>query len=88
VSAEIIDARSIVPFNYEKVIESVKKTHKILLTSDACERGSVLQTMAAKITHFAFDELDAQPRAEVTRLETFLRLKAGVTAQKHAMERG
>lgn len=39
-------------------------------------------------TGWTFDELDAQPRAEVTRLETFLRLKAGVTAQKHAMERG
>ncbi|MDH3582607.1 MAG: thiamine pyrophosphate-dependent enzyme [Phycisphaerae bacterium] len=60
-SCEIIDARSIVPFNYDKVIESVSKTRKIILTSDACERGSALQTMAAKITHFAFDELDAPP---------------------------
>ena len=34
-SVEVIDARSIVPFNYEKVLASVKKTHKILLTSDA-----------------------------------------------------
>lgn len=61
ISCEIIDARSIVPFNYEKVLESVKKTRKILLASDACERGSALQTMAAKITQFAFDELDAPP---------------------------
>ncbi len=61
VSCEVIDARSIVPFNYEKVIESVKKTRKIVLASDACERGSVLQTMAAKITQLAFDELDAPP---------------------------
>ncbi len=60
-SCEIIDARSIVPFNYEKVIESVKKTRKILLTSDACERGSALQMIAAKITQMAFDELDAPP---------------------------
>jgi len=61
VSAEVVDARSIVPFNYDKVVESVKKTRKILLTSDACERGSALQTMAAKITQFAFDELDGPP---------------------------
>ena len=39
----------------------MKKTRKILLASDACERGSALQTMAAKITQFAFDELDAPP---------------------------
>lgn len=60
-SCEVIDARSIVPFNYGKVIESVSKTRKILLTSDACERGSALQTMAATITNLAFDELDAPP---------------------------
>ena len=60
-SCEIIDARSIVPFNYEKVLESVRKTRKVLLASDACERGSALQTMAARITQFAFDELDAPP---------------------------
>jgi 2-oxoisovalerate dehydrogenase E1 component len=33
-SCEIIDARSIVPFNYDKVLESVKKTRKILLCSE------------------------------------------------------
>jgi 2-oxoisovalerate dehydrogenase E1 component len=60
-ACEVIDARSIVPFNYAKVIESVKKTRKILLASDACERGSALQTMAARITQLAFDELDAPP---------------------------
>lgn len=60
-SAEIIDARSIVPFNYEKVIESVKKTGRILLTSDACERGSFLKEMAQTITELAFDYLDAPP---------------------------
>jgi 2-oxoisovalerate dehydrogenase E1 component len=43
------------------VLESVKKTRKILLTSDACERGSYLHTMASKITQCAFDELDAPP---------------------------
>ncbi len=36
-SAEVIDARSIVPFDYTKVIESVKKTGRILITGDACE---------------------------------------------------
>jgi 2-oxoisovalerate dehydrogenase E1 component len=61
VSCEVIDARTVVPFNYQKVIESVKKTRKIVLTSDACERGSALQTFASKITQFAFDDLDGPP---------------------------
>jgi 2-oxoisovalerate dehydrogenase E1 component len=60
-SAEIIDARSIVPFNYEKVLESVKKTGRILLTSDACDRGSHLKDMAQTISELAFDYLDAPP---------------------------
>jgi 2-oxoisovalerate dehydrogenase E1 component len=61
ISCEVIDARSIAPFNYDKVLASVKKTHKILLASDACERGSALHTMASKISQFAFNELDAPP---------------------------
>ena len=61
VSAEIIDARSIVPFNYEKVIESVKKTGKIIIVGDACDRGSVMRDMASNIAEMAFDYLDAPP---------------------------
>lgn len=61
VSAEIMDARTIVPFNYDKVIESVKKTGKIVLASDACERGSHLKDMAQTISEVAFDYLDAPP---------------------------
>lgn len=57
--AEVIDARSVSPFNYEKVVESVKKTGRILLASDACERGSHLKDMAATITELCFDYLDA-----------------------------
>ncbi|MGQ9619690.1 MAG: alpha-ketoacid dehydrogenase subunit alpha/beta [Bacteroidales bacterium] len=59
--AEIIDARTLVPFNYEPVIESVKKTGKIVLASDASSRGSFLKEMAQTITELAFDYLDATP---------------------------
>ena len=59
--AEIIDARTLVPFNYQPVIESVKKTGKILLASDASSRGSFLKEMAQIITELAFDYLDAPP---------------------------
>ena len=58
-SAEIIDARCLVPFNYDKVIESVKKTGRVVLISDACERGSQLHDIASKITQLCFDYLDA-----------------------------
>ncbi len=61
ITAEVVDARSIVPFNYDTIIESVKKTGRILLTSDACERGSILKDIAQNITEMAFDYLDAPP---------------------------
>jgi 2-oxoisovalerate dehydrogenase E1 component len=58
-SAEVIDARSLVPFNYDKVIESVKKTGKIIVASDACARGSFLNDLATNIGSLCFDYLDA-----------------------------
>ena len=59
--AEVIDARSLVPFNYDKVIESVKKTGRIIIAGDASARGSFLNDLAANIADFCFDYLDAAP---------------------------
>ena len=61
ISTEVIDARSLVPFNYEPVIESVKKTGRIVITGDATGRGSFMRDMASNITELAFDYLDAPP---------------------------
>ena len=61
VSAEVIDARSIVPFDYEMVAKSVEKTGRILLLSEACERGNILNDMATNISQLCFDYLDAAP---------------------------
>jgi len=59
--AEVIDARTLVPFNYEPVIQSVRKTGRIILASDASSRGSFLKEMAQTITELSFDDLDAPP---------------------------
>ncbi|MHB1315358.1 MAG: alpha-ketoacid dehydrogenase subunit alpha/beta [Christensenellales bacterium] len=67
VSAEIIDARSLVPFNYEPVIESIKKTGKIVLGGDAVTRGSFMNTLAQNISELAFDYLDAPPVIAASR---------------------
>jgi len=60
-SVEVIDARSLVPFNFQLVLQSLKKTGKILLVSDASERGSYLKDLAQNITELGFDDLDAPP---------------------------
>jgi 2-oxoisovalerate dehydrogenase E1 component len=57
--AEVIDLRFINPLNYDLIVESVKKTGRILLASDAAERGSFLHTVASNMQTLAFDYLDA-----------------------------
>jgi 2-oxoisovalerate dehydrogenase E1 component len=59
--AEVIDARTLIPFDYETVLASIKKTGRIVIVHDACERGGYGKTLAANITEFAFDDLDAPP---------------------------
>ena len=60
-SAEIVDLRSVNPLNYEPLVASVRKTGKVLLVSDAVERGCVMQTVATNLTQLCFDDLDAPP---------------------------
>ncbi|MEA4898064.1 thiamine pyrophosphate-dependent enzyme [Bacillota bacterium Meth-B3] len=65
--AEVIDARTLVPFDYETVIESVKKTGRLVIVTDACERGSFASEVARQVTEMAFDELDAPPVVVASR---------------------
>ena len=44
------------------VLKSIEKTGRIAIVSEACERGSFAQTLAANITLFAFDSLVAAPQ--------------------------
>ncbi len=60
-SVEVIDLRFLNPLNYAPLVESLKKTGRVLLTSDASERGSYLHTVASNLGRLAFDYLDAPP---------------------------
>jgi 2-oxoisovalerate dehydrogenase E1 component len=60
-SAEVIDARFINPLNLDPIVESVRKTGRLLLASDAVERGSFLHTVAGNVGRVAFNYLDAPP---------------------------
>ncbi len=61
VTCDLWDCRTINPLDYDPLVESVKKTGRVLLAGDACERGSVMQTLAANLAQLAFDHLDAPP---------------------------
>ena len=60
-SAEIVDLRSANPIDYDLLVESVRKTGKVMLVSEAVERGSVMQTVAATLAQVCFDDLDGPP---------------------------
>jgi 2-oxoisovalerate dehydrogenase E1 component len=60
--AEVIDARTLVPFDYDAVVKSVEKTGRIMIISEACERGSFACTLAANIARYAFSSLKAAPQ--------------------------
>ncbi len=57
-SAEVIDARFINPLNYALLVASARKTGKVVVASDACERGSFLHTLASNLSQLTFDDLD------------------------------
>ncbi len=65
--AEVIDARTLVPFDYETLIDSVKKTGRLVIVTDACERGSFASEVARQVTEMAFDYLDAPPVVVASR---------------------
>lgn len=59
--ADVINLHSLVPLDYTKIAESVRKTGRVVLVSDACTRGSFMNDVAKNITELCFDDLDAPP---------------------------
>jgi pyruvate dehydrogenase E1 component beta subunit len=59
IDAEIIDARSVQPFDTKTVVDSVKKTHRALVVHEAVRFGGFGAEIAAQIQELAFDYLDA-----------------------------
>ena len=60
-SAEVFDARFLNPLDLEPIAASVRKTGRVVLASDACDRGSFLHTVASNLTRLCFEDLDAPP---------------------------
>jgi pyruvate/2-oxoglutarate/acetoin dehydrogenase E1 component len=59
ISIEIVDPRTLVPFDYDTVLDSVKKTGKVLITHEAVKRGGIGAEISAIIAEEAFDYLKA-----------------------------
>ncbi len=59
ISAEVIDLRSIRPFDKETIVESVRKTHRAVVVQEQWRYFSVASEVCAVLQHEAFDDLDA-----------------------------
>src|SRR5437660_944279 len=59
VSVEIVDLRSIIPFDEEAILESVAKTNRVIILHEAPLTGGAGAEFAARIAEKAFDYLDA-----------------------------
>ncbi len=59
ISLEVIDPRTIVPFDKETVLKSVAKTGRLVLFTEECETGSFAGHVAAIVADEGFDYLDA-----------------------------
>lgn len=68
-SIEVIDLRSIRPIDYETVVESVKKTNRLVVVEEAWPIAAISSEISYHVSKYAFDYLDA-PVHRVNNLDT------------------
>ena len=59
ISAEVIDLRSIRPLDYHTLVESVKKTNRIIVVDECWPFAGVSSEITYEVQKYAFDYLDA-----------------------------
>jgi len=59
VSVEVVDLRTLVPMDIECILNSVRKTNRLVIVHEAVKRGGVGGDIAAMVMEQAFDDLDA-----------------------------
>jgi len=59
INAEILDLRTLVPLDWDAIVQSVSKTHRAIIVSEEVKRGSYAGELSAQISEDLFDELDA-----------------------------
>lgn len=59
ISAEVLDLRSLVPLDWDAIVQSVSKTHNVVIVSEETKRGSYAGEISAQINEDLYDELDS-----------------------------
>ena len=61
ISVEVIDLRTLVPMDVDLVLESLSRTHQLVVAHEAVERGGWAGELISRVVAEGFDELDAPP---------------------------
>jgi pyruvate dehydrogenase E1 component beta subunit len=61
IEAEVVDLRTLRPLDHQTVVESVRKTHRLVTIEEGWGPMGVGAEVAARVVEHAFDELDAPP---------------------------
>lgn len=69
ISCEIIDLRTVRPLDYDTVLNSIKKTNRLVILEEAWPFGSVASEITYMVQEKAFDYLDA-PIQRITTADT------------------
>jgi len=69
IEAEVIDLRTLLPLDSETILNSLKKTNKLLVVHEDTRTGGIAGEIAALVCEGAFEELDG-PILRVTALDT------------------
>ncbi len=69
IEAEVVDLRTLLPLDRETIIESVRRTSKLLVVHEDTRTGGIAGEIAAVVTDSAFEDLDG-PVRRVTSLDT------------------
>ncbi|TQC51264.1 alpha-ketoacid dehydrogenase subunit beta [Mycoplasmopsis mucosicanis] len=60
-SIELVDLRTIKPLDTETIVQSVKKTGRLLVVSEAVKSGSIAAEIITRVNEKAFDDLKSVP---------------------------
>ena len=69
VEVEVIDLRSLMPFDKDRILQSVQKTNRVLVVHEDTKTGGIGGEISAIIAEEAFEQLDA-PILRVAAIDT------------------
>ena len=59
IDVEVVDPRTLVPLDLDTIVQSVRRTHRLVVAHEAVAHGGFGAEIAAQVQEAAFDELDA-----------------------------